>query len=170
MAVISIFSDSCLAMQGYVGVPEAAKRQLALAIRFTPAVCTGIIIAGLALHSAAWLAGIAAIALIGGLFPSGHPIDLLYNHGVRHLVGGDKLPPNPAPRRFACFIATLLLTGAAVGFATGHPTVAYVLAGFMVAAGVTVTLTNWCLASWMYGLAVGQPNAAATAARSRPLG
>ena len=166
MATVSVFSDSCLAMQGYVGVLDAAKRQLALAIRFTPAVCTGLIVAGLAMHSAAWLAGVAAIALIGGLFPSGHPIDLVYNHGVRHLVGGDKLPPNPPPRRFACLVAMLVLGGAAAGFATGHPTVGYVLGGFMVAAGVTVTLTNWCLASWMYGLVLGKPSAVPVAVRS----
>jgi hypothetical protein len=167
MATVSAFSGSGLAMQGYVGVPEAAKRRLALAIRFTPAVCTGLIIAGLAIPSAAWLAGVAAIALIGGLLPSGHPIDLVYNHGVRHLVGGEKLPPNPAPRRFACLVAVLLLGGSAVGFATGHPIVGYVLGGFMVAAGVIVTLTNFCLASWMYGLVLGKPSTAPIAASSR---
>jgi hypothetical protein len=163
MAAVSTFTESCLAIQGYVGVPDAAKQQLALAIRFTPAVCTGLIVAGLAMRSPAWLAGITAIALIGGLLPSGHPIDLVYNHGVRHLVGGERLPPNPAPRRFACLVALLLLGGAAIGFATGHPTVGYVLGGFMVAAGVTVTLTNWCLASWMYGLLLGKPSAAPVA-------
>jgi hypothetical protein len=167
MATVSTFSDACLVMQGYVGIPEAAMRQLALAIRFTPAVCTGLIIAGLAMRSPAWLGGIAAIALIGGLFPSGHPIDLVYNHGVRHLVGGDKLPPNPPPRRFACFVALFVVGGAALAFATGHAMVAYALGGLMVAAGVTVTLTNWCLASWMYGLVVGKPGAAPVEMSSR---
>ena len=166
MATVSAFSGSGLVMQGYVGVPEAAKRRLALAIRFTPAVCTGLIIAGLAMPSAAWLAGVAAIALIGGLLPSGHPIDVIYNHGVRHLVGGERLPPNPSPRRFACLVAVLLLGGSAAAFASGHPTLGYVLGGFMVAAGVTVTLTNWCLASWMYGLVVGKPGTAPVAMSS----
>ncbi len=101
----------------------------------------------------------AVVALIGTILPSGHPVDFLYNFGVRHLFGARPLPPNPKPRRFACFVATLLLIGSALSFQYGLPVLAFVLGGFLSAVGVVVTLTNWCLASWIYGLIFGRPKA-----------
>ncbi len=167
MSARGSFSTSCLLMQGYVGTPEEARRELGLAIRFTPAVCTGLVIAGLALRSPLLLGAVAVIALIGALLPSGHPLDLLYNHGVRYLVGGRALPPNPAPRRFACFVAMLMNAGSAASFAAGYPAAGFALGGIVVAAGLTVSLSNWCLGSWLYRQVFRRPATPAMAGGSR---
>lgn len=146
-------------MQGYVDLDDEAKSRFALLLRFTPGVCTALIIIGLALQSSIWLAAMAFIALIGALLPSGHPVDLVYNFGLRHLFGTSKLPPNPKPRRFACFVATLFLAGSAFSFQYDLPGLGFALGGFLSMVGIVVTLTNWCLASWMYRLIFGRPKA-----------
>jgi hypothetical protein len=144
-------------MQGYVQLDDEAKSRYKLSLRFTPAVCTILIVIGLALQSPIWLGVMAVVALIGAVLPSGHPFDLLYNFGVRHLFGAPPLPPNPKARRFACVIATPLLIGSALSFQYGLPVLAFSLGGFLSAVGVVNTITNWCLASWMYGLIFGRP-------------
>lgn len=152
MPAVSTFTHSCLVMQGFSRASVEARPGLAMTLRFTPAVCATLALAGLLLGSPVWLAGMAVVALIGVLLPSGHPIDLLFNHGVRHLVGAEPLPPNPAPRRFACGVGLVMLSSAALAFATGHPVLAWALGGFLVVVAAFNTLTNWCLASWFYGL------------------
>ncbi len=58
--------------------------------------------------------------LLGGIL-RGHPFDLIYNFGLRHIFKSPKLPPYGLPRRFACLIASGLLTIAALGFQFGVP-------------------------------------------------
>jgi hypothetical protein len=144
-------------MQGYVQLDDDAKSRYALALRFSPAVCTALIVVGLVLQSPIWLGIMAVGAIIGAILPSGHPIDLLYNFGVRYLFRAPPLPPNPKPRRFACVVTTLFLIGSALSFQYGLPVLAFVLGGFLSAVLLVNTLTNWCLAGWMYGLVFGRP-------------
>ncbi len=159
MAQLSAFTRSCLNMQGYVQLDDDTKSRYALALRFSPAVCTALIVAGLVLQSPIWLGVMAVVAIIGAILPSGHPIDLLYNFGVRYLFGAPPLPPNPKPRRFACIVTTLFLIGSALSFQYGLPVLAFVLGGFLSAVLLVNTLTNWCLAGWMYGLVFSRPKA-----------
>lgn len=102
----------------------------------------------------------AVIAFIGAILPKGHPVDLVYNFGIRHLFGAPKLPANPKPRRFACFVAALLLVGSTSSFQYDMQVLRFILGGFLSAVGVVVTFTNWCLASWMYGLIFSRQKAA----------
>ena len=46
--------------------------------------------------------------MVAGFTPR-HPFDLLWNYGVRHVVGGPALPPNPTRRRHAFKIGTVWL-------------------------------------------------------------
>ncbi len=68
----------------------------------------------------------------GGLLP-GHPFDLLYTYGLRLLVGGPPLPRYPLPRRFACLLATFMLSGAAWSFQTGMPLLGHIFGWSLVA-------------------------------------
>ena len=43
------------------------------------------------------LFGLAGTALLGAVLPF-HPIDLIYNYGIRFLLRKRPLPPNGAPR------------------------------------------------------------------------
>ncbi len=160
MAQISAFTRSCLNMQGYVQLDDDAQSRYALALRFSPAVCTAVIVVGLVLQSPIWLGVMAVGAIIGAILPRGHPVDFLYNFGVRYLFGAPPLPPNPKPRRFACVVTTLLLIGSALSFQYGLPVLAFVLGGSLSVVLLINTLTNWCLAGWMYGLIFSRPKAA----------
>ncbi len=160
MAQLSAFTRSCLNMQGYVHLDDETKSHYALALRFSPAVCTTLIIVGVVLQSPIWLGVMAVVAIIAAILPRGHPVDLIYNFGVRHFFGAPPLPPNPKPRRFACVVTTLLLISSALSFQYGLPVLAFVLGGFLSAVLLVNTLTNWCLAGWMYGLIFSRPKAA----------
>jgi hypothetical protein len=89
------------------------------------------------------LSGIGVIAGVSAR----HPFDHLWNHGVRHLVGGPPLPPNHARRRHAFKVATAWLVVVGALLSVGATTVAMVLGGLLVAACATVTATNLCLPS-----------------------
>lgn len=77
------------------------------------------------------------------------PFDHLWNHDVRHLVGGPELPPNPTRRRHSFKLATVWLATVAVLFAAGTSTAALALGGVLVAVCSLVTVTNFCIPSTM---------------------
>jgi hypothetical protein len=100
------------------------------------------------------LLAIAATAFIGGFVTAKHPFDLIWDHGLRRFIGGSPLPATPAPRRFACQLATPWLTAMAADYLIGAETLGLVLGvPLLLVAAVNVT-TNWCLPSLMYGLVV----------------
>jgi hypothetical protein len=146
------WSRSCLTMQGYGALDDRARRQLWLGIRFAPALCLTGIALGTALASPPLLFAIAAVAALGGFVTPKHPFDYVYDLAVRPLVGGDRVPQTPPPRRFACQLATPWIVAVAVAFLADASTLAWILAVPLLGVATTVTTTNWCLASFIYGL------------------
>jgi hypothetical protein len=134
-----------LATQGYC-LPDTERRALWLGLRFSTGACLALVVAGLALESAAFFAGLVGIGVIAG-FTSRHPFDYVWNHAVRHVVGAPPLPPNPRRRRDAFKVASACLAVVAVLFAAGANTAALVLGALLIAACATVTITNLCLPS-----------------------
>ena len=126
--------------------------RVAFPLRFTPAVCTALIVIGLVLQSPIWLGSMALVAFSGALLPSGMIIDLVYNLGVRHLFRAPPLPSTPKPRQFSYLLSTVLLAGSAVSFYYGLPVWGFILGGLVVAGGTILTTTLWCLGSWWYRL------------------
>ena len=82
-------------------------------------------------------------------FPAGHPMDLFYNHVVRHAFGAIKLPKNPFQRRLACFAAGIMNTASAVLFLTGFPLIAIVMGIALLVLQMIVITTHSCTLSWM---------------------
>jgi hypothetical protein len=79
-----------------------------------PAICSALTAVAtlLAMPILLWaLMPFGTICAIRGV----HPFDLIYNLGLRHLLGTQRLPRYAAPRRFACLFATtwLGITGGA---------------------------------------------------------
>lgn len=146
------WSRSCLTMQGYGALDDEARRQLWLGLRFSPALCVTGIAIGTALQSPAVLLALALTAFLGGFVTAKHPFDWVYDAAVRPLVGGPAIPPSPAPRRFACQLATPWIVAVAVAFLAGAEVVAWALAVPLLVVGATVAITNWCLPSLIYGL------------------
>jgi uncharacterized protein DUF4395 len=144
MSLVS-WMDRNLSTQGYC-LSGAERRGLRVGLRFTTGVCLALVVTALSLGSAAMLAALAGIAFVGG-FTARHPLDLVWNHGVRHVVRAPALPPNPQRRRHAFKLAGLWLLAVAGLFAAGLSTAALVLGVLLVGACATVTLTNLCLPS-----------------------
>lgn len=136
---------SNLTTQGFC-LTDEQRRDLALALRFSTGLCLGLVIVSLLLESSAMVFVLCGVGAVAG-FSARHPFDHLWNRGVRHLVGGPELPPNPRRRRDAFKVATVWLVVVGTLFATGAATVALVLGGLLVAACATVTATNLCLPS-----------------------
>ncbi|MEO7617380.1 MAG: DUF4395 family protein [Candidatus Saccharibacteria bacterium] len=150
MAKISSFTKANLDKQGFGNLDNASKSRYAWPLRFTPAVGTILVVAGLLLRSPVWLASIAVVAASGVLFPRAMIIDLVYNYSVRYLFGAPALPAIPRPRRFSYAISATALTGSALAFNSGHTTLGLVLGGLVVIGGTILTVSLWCLGSWLY--------------------
>lgn len=150
------WSRGVLTMQGYGDLSDSERQGLWLGLRFSTGLCFAGIALGFALASPALLLAMAVTAGVGGFLTPKHPFDYVYDAAVRPLLGGPSVPPSPAPRRFSCQLATPWVVAIAVAFWAGAPTVAWVLAVPLLAVAATVTITNWCLPSLVYGLLHGR--------------
>jgi uncharacterized protein DUF4395 len=134
-----------LSTQGYC-LSGSESRRLRLGLRFPTGLCLGLVIIALALESPLMLVALSGIGLIAG-FTSRHPFDVLWNHGLRHLVGAPELPPNPPRRRHAFKLATVWLLAVAGLFAAGQDVAALSLGAVLVGVCGLVTATNFCVPS-----------------------
>lgn len=107
-----------LETQGFIGLNDEVLGEVEPWLRLSPALCTILIGLGTALAFAPLLWVMVAFAGLGAIFPA-HPFDLIYNYGLRYLSGTRRLPPNGAPRRFACGLAAAWLVGTALAFQVG---------------------------------------------------
>jgi hypothetical protein len=123
---------------------EAAA--LAVGLRFSTGLCLSLVVTALALESAPMLVALSGIGLVAGTTRR-HPFDLLWNHGVRHLLGAPALPPNPRRRRHAFKLATVWLLAVAGLFAAGADTAGLALGVVLVAVCALTTTTNYCIPS-----------------------
>lgn len=118
-------------------------------VRLNPAICFTIASIGLILGSPTAFFILAGIAAIGALFPYGIG-DLLYNYGIRHLLGMPPLPRTPPPRRFACVVGTLWSLAIALAFMGGYPVLAYVLGIVFLLVALPMATIHFCIASLIY--------------------
>jgi hypothetical protein len=144
------FTERCLDMQGFSYLTREEKRRYAPLLRFTPATCTALVATGLILGSPVILAFTAAIALLGSMLPQAHPLDLVYNKILRHVLKTPALPPNPAPRRFAAGIKSVPLFVTAAAPQAGYAPIAMGIGFFLMAVGTVAAVTYWDLGSWVY--------------------
>jgi Domain of unknown function (DUF4395) len=142
--------EANLATQGYCLAGHDA-RALRLGLRFPTAVCFVLVVVAVALGSWPLLLALSAVGLVAGFTPR-HPFDLVWNHGVRHLVGAPEVPPNPTRRRHAFKVGTALLLVLAGLFAAGADTAALALGVALLAACASVTVANFCVPSALMAL------------------
>ena len=110
---------------------------------------------GTALASPSLLWALAPFAALGAVFPS-HPFDVVYNHGLRHLLRTPALPPYGFRRRMACAMATVMLVVAAWAFQAGLPLVGQVVGWSLVAAAFVNVSTGFCVPSFLVRLFAGE--------------
>jgi hypothetical protein len=152
-----------LVTQGYCLEAEE-RRRLRLGLRFPTGLCLPLVALALALESPVLLLALTGVGTVAGLTPR-HPFDLLWNHGVRHIVGAPRLPPNPIRRRHAFKIGTVWLLAVAALFQAGVPAAALALGGALIAACALVTATNFCVPSYLLSV-LGHPRASSTGRRA----
>jgi hypothetical protein len=136
---------SNLTTQGY-RLSDAQRRELSVALRFSTGLCLTLVIVALALESPVMVFALSGIGVIAG-FTARHPFDHLWNRVVRHVVGGQVLPPNPTRRRHAFKLATVWLVAVGGLLSAGATTAGLVLGGLLVAACSAVTAANLCIPS-----------------------
>jgi hypothetical protein len=141
--------------QGFCGLDDASYAQFNYPLRLSPAICMAWTVVGTAPASATILWALVPFAALGALLP-GHPFDVLYNHGLRYIAGTPPLPRYPIRRRFACFMATLMLVAAAWAFQAGMPMVGYIVGWSLVAAAFVNVSTGFCVPSFICRLAFGK--------------
>ncbi len=153
--VITLRNRRNIEAQGFLGLDDVEIARLDGWLRFSPAVCMTWTAIGVFLAAPAVLIALVPFALLGGLL-KGHPFDVVYNHAIRHITRGPRIPAYGKPRRFGCLMASAVLSIAAAGFAFGVPAVGYALGSLMVLmAGVNVT-TGFCIPSFTYGKLFGE--------------
>jgi hypothetical protein len=153
MTTISPATAERLHTQGFTTVDEAWLVEVAPWLRWSPALCGTFAAVGTALASPWILLALAGTAFLGAVLPF-HPFDLIYNYGIRFLVGKRPLPPNRAPRRFACGIATVWLIATAFLFSNGQMMAGYVLGTMFVGVAALVSTTDICIASIIFNFLV----------------
>ncbi|MFN2616117.1 MAG: DUF4395 family protein [Thermoleophilaceae bacterium] len=139
-----------LDVQGYC-LSEQESRSLRWGLRFPTALCLALVVAGLALGSAALILALVPVGAMAGWTPR-HPFDLIWNHGLRSLSGAPELPPNPTPRRHAFKLATVWLLAVGLLFAAGQMTAGLILGAILVSVCALVTITNFCVPSTLLGI------------------
>ncbi|MBD3679847.1 MAG: DUF4395 family protein [Rhodobacteraceae bacterium] len=144
------FQRKSLFQQGYHHFSEAELAQLEWGLRFTPAVCASIAAVALYMQAPYALLVISFLGLYAFFFPAHHPMDLIYNHAVRHLFGAVALPENPLPRRMACLATGSMTLIAALLFLNDMPQLALVVGVALLCLQVVVITTHFCLMSWIY--------------------
>jgi rhodanese-related sulfurtransferase len=146
---IPSFQQQSLVQQGFDHSPAELK-ELKWGLRFTPFVCMVLAVYGLIYQLPMVHFALAAIGILPFWFPAWHPFDRLYNHALRPLWDGVALPPNPLPRRIACFSGGVMNIGIGVAFVVGNVFLAYVFAAILIPLQIIVITTHFCVASWMY--------------------
>jgi hypothetical protein len=122
--------------------------------RLTFLLCSAIVAVATAFAFMPALWAMVPIAAVGALTPR-HPFDHIYNYGVRRLTGTRPLPPNGAPTRFACVLATAWLIATAIAFESGTAWLGYTLGFALVGVAMLVGTVHVCIPSIIYQLAVG---------------
>lgn len=141
--------------QGFCGLDEKTYAQINYPLRLSPAICMVWAAVGTALASPIILWALLPFAALGAILP-GHPFDVFYNHGLRHLFGTPPLPRYTARRRFACVLASIMVLAAAWGFQAGMPMVGYVVGWSLVAAAFVNVSTGFCIPSFIARMVFGK--------------
>ena len=148
---MSTFTETARARiqaQGFCDLDDRTYAQLNYPLRLSPAICMAWAAVGTALASAPILWALVPFAALGAILP-GHPFDVFYNYGLRHLWGMPALPPYGPRRRFACAMAAL-------GFQAGMPMLGYIVGSALVAAAFVNVSTGFCVPSFIVSLLFGK--------------
>lgn len=134
------------------GFRDAGARECPLrypALMFQPRVALPLVVLGVVLQSAWYWTALGLVLLWSAVLPRWNPFDAIWNA----LFAGDerrRLPPAPAPRRFAQGLAGTLALGVAGSLEAGWSTPAWAVQIFLVLAVSALVFGRFCLGSWLF--------------------
>ena len=140
--------------QGFTCLTNDEVEALDPWLRFAPTLCLVWVAAGVVAASPAILLALLPWALLGGIL-TGHPFDVVYNHGIRHFLRTPELPPYGWPRRFACLMASGMIGATAAAFYLNYPIAGYLIGGMMIVMAAIQVATGFCVPSLIYTLIFG---------------
>ncbi|HYV74914.1 MAG TPA: DUF4395 family protein [Candidatus Binatia bacterium] len=157
MLHISPIARERMQTQGFCGLSDATYAQINYPLRLSPAIMMVWVAVGTVLGSAQILWAVVPFTALGAIL-TGHPFDVLYNHGLRYLMGRQELPRYGTRRRFAFAVATTMTALAAWGFQAGVPLLGDIVGGAIVASTCLHVITGICgpavLAGRLFGKVV----------------
>ena len=86
MSQISTTARERIQAQGFCGLSDATYAQINYPLRLSPAIMMVWVAVGTVLASAQILWALVPFTALGAIL-TGHPFDVLYNHGLRYLMG-----------------------------------------------------------------------------------
>jgi hypothetical protein len=157
MSHISTKARERIQLQGFCGLSDATYEQINYPLRLSPGIMMVWVAVGTVLASPQILWALVPFTALGAIL-TGHPFDVLYNHGLRYLMGAPKFPPYGRRRRFAFAMATAMVTVAAGAFQAGVPVLGYVVGGAIVASACLQVFTGICGPAVLAGRLFGEVN------------
>lgn len=138
-------------LQGFTGQEDGHLRAIDLGLRVGPVFC--MVLAGIAtaLASPTMMLVLAPFAFLGAVL-SGSPFDVFFNHGLRHVIDGPRLPVYQAPRRFACGLAAVWLLVTAGLLLAGYALAGQVMGWLLVITAAVPVTTGFCVPSFIFRL------------------
>jgi hypothetical protein len=136
--------------QGFVDADAPVCSARYPALMFQPRVVLVLLLVGIVLQAGWYFVGLGAVLAWSALFPRLNPFDALYNAVVARRGDGPRLPPAPAPRRFAQGLAGTLMLIVGVALLAGRHWIAWSAEGFLVVAVAALVFGKFCLGSFLF--------------------
>lgn len=155
MPEITAIARKRIEAQGFVGIDDATLIQINHWLRFSPTICLVWTAFGVVLASPIVLWSLVPFALLGGIL-RGHPFDLIYNYGLRHIFKTPHLPSYGLQRRFACLMASVIISLTALCFQFDRNWIGYLTGGLMIFMASANVTTGFCVPSFLFSLIFGE--------------
>jgi hypothetical protein len=152
---ISATARNRIEAQGFLGYDDTFLADINYWLRLAPFLCMTWAAVGTYLAKPLVVWALVPFALLGAVLP-GHPFDVIYNYGIRHLTGTPALPRYGKPRRSAC--AVMAVWAGATGWAFFNKWMAAgdILGSVVVLLALINVTTGFCVPSFFYGLIFGK--------------
>ena len=141
--------------QGFPDASPEACSYLYPALMWQPRVIAILFLVGLAFQSAAFFLALGALLWWNAIFPGFNPFDAIYNL-VAKPKSVPRLPPTPAPRRFAQAEAGTIIAVIGLALFGEVNLLAYILQGLALASLGALVFGRFCQGSYLYLLLTGQ--------------
>lgn len=145
------FTRWLVELQGFTGLADHDLKAVDVGLRVGPVFCMALAGIATVLASPTMMLVLVPLALLGAIL-SGSPFDVFYNHGLRHVLKGPRLPIYRGPRRFACGLAGVWLLVTAGLMLGGFALAGQVMGWLLVATAAVPVTTGFCVPSFIYRL------------------